>query len=133
VLEYTDARGLQRLLSQVLHRLVIEEQVSPQDIAVLTPRSQDRSDLKANTPIGNFQLTTSSEPGGIYRVQVSSVHTFKGLERRVIILAELDNTMTHSPDEVLYVGCSRARTHLILLLDTNWSIEAKSKVESYAA
>ena len=63
---------------------------------------------------------------------MSSVHTFKGLERRVIIIAELDNTMIYLPEEILYVGCSRARTHLILLCDAGWSTAAKSKVISYA-
>jgi hypothetical protein len=81
--------------------------------------------------IGNFTLTTSSEFDAPNQIQVSSVHTFKGLERRVIILAELDDSMGYSPDEILYVGCSRARTHLILLYEDSWSISAKNKVQSY--
>lgn len=132
IFEYSDGKGIQRLLGQILHRLVNEEHVSTQDIAVLTPRTQDRSVLKDNSHIGNFTLTTSAEPRGNFQVQVSSVHTFKGLERRVIILTELDNSIGYSPDEILYVGCSRARTHLILLYESGWSINARSKIQSYA-
>jgi len=48
-------------------------------------------------------------------VQVSTVHGFKGLERRVVILTEVDEKSPHKLDIVLYVGCSRARTHLVVL------------------
>lgn len=129
---YNYPQEMQRLLSKILHRLVIEEKVSRNEIALLTPRAQERSALKANTTLGNFTLTTDASPKGAYQVQVSTIHAFKGLERQVIILAELDNAMSYSPDEVLYVGCSRARTHLILLHDAGWNTVIKTKVQAHA-
>jgi len=129
---YTSPQEMQRLLSKILHRLVNEEKVSKDEIVILTPRSQERSALKNKTSLGNFTLSLDANPKGVYQVQVSSIHTFKGLERQVIILAELDDFMGYSPDEVLYVGCSRARTYLILLHDAGWSMPAKTKVQAYA-
>jgi superfamily I DNA/RNA helicase len=70
-------------------------------------------------------------PGGHKggNIQVSSVYRFKGLERKVVILAEIDQSIGQQIDSVLYVGCSRARTHLILLMDENVPIEVKNKVD----
>jgi superfamily I DNA/RNA helicase len=63
-------------------------------------------------------------------IQVSSVHIFKGLESSVVILAEIDPSASRILDSVLYVGCSRARTHLILLLDRKLDEETKAKIRS---
>jgi ATP-dependent exoDNAse (exonuclease V) beta subunit len=51
-----------------------------------------------------------------------STHSFKGLERSVIILAGVGQQLTqeeHDLNSLLYVGCSRARHHLIVLLPEN--------------
>jgi hypothetical protein len=118
VYSYRGDRHQTRMLGKLLHKLVKDEKTHPKDIVLLTPRSQKRSLLKAGTKVGQFVLTTNySPPSG--HIQVSSVHCFKGLERRVVILAEIDRFASPDLDRVLYVGCSRARTHLLLLMDTN--------------
>lgn len=131
VIPYVDAAGMERELKKVLHRLVVDEHISAQDIALLTPRGPERSELKAGTKLGVFTLTKSAEPEGL-QIQVSSIHSFKGLERRVIILAELDNAIAFTPEEILYIGCSRARTHLILLHDAAWAAPLRSKLQRHA-
>jgi len=129
---YSDTRDMQRQIGAILHHLVKNDGVAVNDIAILTPRGQERTDLKAGTMLGNFSLTTMTNPPGAYQVQVSSVHAFKGLERQVIILAELDNAMGYTPEEVLYVGSSRAKTYLILLHSASWDMEAARKVKAHA-
>jgi hypothetical protein len=125
--EYGDANDQIRQLRQILHRLVYEEHVDCRDIVILTPRSQERSALKDGMAIANFSLCTT--PSQIRNhIQVSSVHTFKGLESRVVILAEVDPEASHDLDAVLYVGCSRARTYLIILYDQGLDEERKSKI-----
>lgn len=111
---YKDDADQQRQLSSVLSRLVDKEQVACEDIVILTPRGSERTFFRPGKAIGNFTLTESrsSRP---YSVQVSTVHGFKGLERRVVILTEVDEKSPHKLDIVLYVGCSRARTHLVVL------------------
>ena len=54
-------------------------------------------------------------PGQVY---FSTIYSFKGLERAVIILVEINQWAGQSDDlnHLLYVGCSRARNHLIVLL-----------------
>ncbi|MFQ5614187.1 MAG: ATP-binding domain-containing protein, partial [Anaerolineae bacterium] len=43
-------------------------------------------------------------------------HSFKGLESPVVILAELDGEQVWNLNRLLYVGCSRACNHLVLLV-----------------
>jgi hypothetical protein len=77
VYEYADANDQMRQLKQILHRLVYKEHVDCRDIVILTPRSQERSELKDGMAIANFSLCTT--PSQIRNhIQVSSVHTFKG-------------------------------------------------------
>jgi superfamily I DNA/RNA helicase len=108
-------------LGRALHRLVDEESVEPKDIVILTPRAEVRSALKDNVSVGRFALTRKNRrvPN---QILVTTIHQFKGLERRVVILAELDETAHPDKNLILYVGCSRARVHLLLLHDHNFVI-----------
>ena len=116
LLEYQTEEELLRIIQKLLNKLVNEENVRPEDIAIITPRSQEKSILKAGQRLGNFRLTHEPPryPNGI---QVASIHRFKGLERRVIILAEIDNRYNYNAEMLMYVGCSRARTQLYILHD----------------
>lgn len=114
---YGEKDGLHQL-QKLLHRLVIDENIHPADIAILTPRGRETTKLTNGTRLGNFELSLnpSSERNVI---QATSVYRFKGLEKKVIILTELDSRTTYNPEMLMYVGCSRARTHLVILYDEN--------------
>ncbi len=107
--EYTDEAGLKRELRRLLHRLLVVEDVPPGQIAVLTPRPLDQSAL----PNILASLDTRERP------HATSIRTFKGLERPVVILAELDDWFAALPERernaLSYVGTSRPRNHLSLL------------------
>lgn len=112
-----DEDGL-RCLQKLIHRLVVIENIHPTDIAILTPRGRESSKLPNGTRLGNFLLSPypSSERNVI---QATSVYLFKGLEKKVIILTEIDSRTKYNPDMLMYVGCSRARTHLVILYDAS--------------
>jgi superfamily I DNA/RNA helicase len=105
-----------RQLQKLLHRLVNEERVDCEDIVILTPRGEERTRLKPGSRLGMFTLTSFPSPRA-NTVQVTSVYRFKGLERRLVILTEVDTRTKYNADMVMYVGCSRARTHLVILHD----------------
>ncbi len=112
VATYSADRELAPLLSRTLHRLQVDGRVPAQDIAVLTYRRL------ANTPLhegraGASRLTPSPDPAP-GEVFATTIHAFKGLERPVVILAGLEDS-ARLTDDLLYVGCSRARNHLIVL------------------
>ncbi|HET7235280.1 MAG TPA: ATP-binding domain-containing protein [Actinomycetota bacterium] len=112
ILGYEDDEGLAHLLAVVLTNLVEEEAVPLEDIAVLTPSGSGKSRLRARGSVNGFRLSEAVEPG---TVLATSVHGFKGLERPVVILAELGDKHLDDLKQYLYVGGSRARNHLIVL------------------
>jgi len=115
-LTYTgDAECLSEL-QKVLFRLVVDEHIPAGDIAILTPRGRETTKLTEGTVLGNFKLSAYPSTNR-YTIQATSIFLFKGLEKRVIILAELDAHTNINMDVLMYVGCSRARTHLIILHD----------------
>jgi superfamily I DNA/RNA helicase len=111
ILGYEDDEGLARLLAIVLRNLV-DEQVPLEEIVVLTPAGKDKSHLRSRGSVNGFRLSEEVEPG---TVLASSVHAFKGLERPVVILAELGGKHEDDLGQYLYIGGSRARDHLIVL------------------
>ena len=112
ILGYDDDEGLARLLAVVLANLVEEEHVPLEDIVVLTPSGTEKSRLRSRGTIDGYRLSESVEPGTIL---ATSVHAFKGLERPVVILAELGDKHLQDLRQYLYVGGSRARNHLVVL------------------
>lgn len=109
---YRDERELRDLLRRALHQLRVEEKVAERDLVVLTPNGRATSALWADPQFGNVRLTDAWPPAPGH-VQCATVHAFKGLERPVVILAEV--APGRSRQEVLYVGGSRAKSHLIVI------------------
>ncbi|HYU58632.1 MAG TPA: AAA family ATPase, partial [Actinomycetota bacterium] len=85
VLGYRENEDLVRLLAIVLRNLV-EERVPLGEIVVLTPSRRAKSPLRLRGSVDGFRLSESEEPGAVL---VSSIHGYKGLERQVVILAEV--------------------------------------------
>ncbi|NOX61055.1 MAG: ATP-binding domain-containing protein [Chloroflexi bacterium] len=111
---YESHRELETLVRQTLHRLINEEDVAPGDLIILTPKAEHRSIFKEGKRLGNFTLTRKPPTEGDRIIWVTTVHAFKGLERKVALLTELDPWAGRNLATLLYVGCSRARTHLII-------------------
>jgi len=78
----------------------------------LTPSGRDKSRLRARGRVDGYRLSERVEPGSIL---ATSIHGFKGLERPVVILAELGDKHQEELAQYLYVGASRARNELIVL------------------
>lgn len=112
VLGYEDEEGLARLLALVLRNLVEGERVPLGDIVVLTPSGTAKSRLRSRGSVDGFRLSERPEPGAVL---ATSIHGFKGLEREVVILAELGDKHAEELPRYLYVGASRAKNELIVL------------------
>lgn len=111
VLGYRDDRDLASLLATVLKNLEAEG-VPLKDIAVLTPSRAAKSPLRRRGAVDGFRLSDEPEPGSVL---ATTIHAFKGLERPVVILAEIGERHREDLPRYLYVGASRARNHLIVL------------------
>lgn len=103
---YADEKELLRQLDASVRTWIREAEVGPGQIALLTPKSAERSALWRADRLGGVELTDDPwEDGKILR---ASVYRFKGLERLVVAVAELDGAR----EAALYVGFSRPNVFL---------------------
>jgi hypothetical protein len=117
---YEDYEDYERLLKRSLNSLVTEfrkAKISPSSIAVLTGDKQYVEGLSVKTreeivlPIVSYNGETSEN-----KMQWSTIHSFKGMESMAVVLTGLANVSDIDNRRLFYVGASRARTHLIVLL-----------------
>jgi hypothetical protein len=114
IIEYSSVHEGEETLRRLLHRLTKQAGFRPEEIAVLSALGKERSGV-LNRRFGNYILLdrTALNSGEIF---ATTVRRFKGLERPVIVLCEVDGRI--SPEEaesLLYVGTSRAKTYLVIL------------------
>ena len=136
-----DADACRKLVAKTLRGILDAGRVAASDVVVLTPRSPRSSWLMH--PDGTaveawpYRLVPEYGPEGSVlppptrgeEVRVSTVHRFKGLEAPVVVLAEIDGRV--SPEDLpglLYVGATRARSHLVVWRRRAWSCPAPAEV-----
>lgn len=103
---YGTKKELLTLLDASIRRWIKEAELDPFDIALLTPHGVDASALWWQDTLGGVRLTDDPwQKGAILR---SSVYRFKGLERMVVGVVELDGAQ----DKELYIAFSRASLFL---------------------
>ena len=115
--KYQDVLDLKRQLGRVLHRLTVNEAVASRDIVVLTPKEREDSAL-VNTTLENGFRMVESASSNVREIQIATIPEFKGLERPIVVVAELDEELLsqhETREAICYVAFSRPRHHLILL------------------
>lgn len=103
---YATRKEMLTLLDKTVRSWVTEAGVAPGDIALLTPGRQSDSALWWRDEIGGFDLT--DDPWDRTKILRCSIFRFKGLERLVVGVVELDGAS--SP--MLYTAFSRASVFL---------------------
>ena len=114
---WTGARQ-ERALHGLIHQL-IGDGVDPCDIVVLSPVVYERS--VASRVTGDGYRIANVRAGGERSmadtdIAFCTVQSFKGLESPVVILCDIEHVDDQNPQALLYVGMSRARSHLSVLL-----------------
>ncbi len=117
-LYYASEEEFHQHLRRLIHRLVVEEQLPSSQVVILS--AHRRGWLRTGARYGRFTLTERWPPGPD-EIFWTTVHRFKGLESPVVILAQLDADAFPDLPTVAYVGMSRARSHLILLVHRDLS------------
>lgn len=103
---------LKEVLDLSVSRCVGNEDIAPEDIAVLFAREQELEAVFARGRIGG-RLAARYGPLQKGTITVETVRRFKGLERPVVIVVA-DSHMVRDP-EMPYVALSRARSHLVVV------------------
>ena len=107
---YETEEELLAQLDEAVARWIGEAEVPPGDIALLTAKSATRSALWRVEKLGGVRLT--DDPWERNAILRCSVFRFKGLERLVVGLCELDGAR----EQALYVGLSRPSVFLSLFV-----------------
>ena len=104
-------------LKNIINQLKRDEYLTDNNITVLTMEAKKK--LK-------FKKGISSEFSGV----VESIRRFKGLESDIVIIPDIANNFMEDEDlrNLLYVGMSRAKAHIILMVDTE-EFTRKQKVD----
>jgi hypothetical protein len=103
---YSSEAELLAQLEEAVGAWVGEAEVDPSDIALLTGFGDHRSALWKVDALAGIRLT--DDPWERNAILRSSIYRFKGLERMVVGLCELDGV----PEKALYVGLSRPSVFL---------------------
>lgn len=105
-----------KALQSLMHRLVNEEGIPIEEIVVLTPASERRSQWKKDDQLGNFIISWHLDTEMDLAIRVASIFSYKGLESAVVILTELDLVSRDEiQNQLIYVGLSRARHHAVVI------------------
>jgi superfamily I DNA/RNA helicase len=115
---YQDAADQKKKLSELLERDIRDHYKIPyKDVIILSPRTQSVSTQMEGTkwdkrlvPLGN-----PLHPG---QIPYSTIQGFKGLERRAVVVTDIEKLDTSSARELLYVAITRA-TDLIVIFASN--------------
>lgn len=108
-------RKLRAALDQLL-----QAGVAPNDIVLLSPHQWEKSAASAiasesAVPVRQL-LPRGSSSDSVAAVFFSTIHAFKGMESSVVILCDIASIASDVDRSLLYVGMSRARSHLVLLM-----------------
>jgi len=103
---------LRERLGEIVGRLCVTEKIPPEHVAILSGSDRSRSMIVGISRVGRFDAVPADAPRAGALV-VDTVRRFKGLERTVVLLVEL-NDILDSP-ELLYVAVTRARLKLVII------------------
>lgn len=122
---YSDDKSMRGALRKVFRLLIQEGGVSSKDIIILTPQ-KTKSILPLKEKLGPYNLVTleSTNPSAI---RYSTIQSFRGMERKVVIMTELDSNVKELIP-LIYMGCSRAKTKLVMLVSNNLDNKLKENI-----
>ncbi|HLF52568.1 DNA/RNA helicase domain-containing protein [Flavobacterium sp.] len=90
---------------------IVKREIPLNKVTLLSPKRIE------NSVIGNFEPVLQLIKKG---VQTSTIQGYKGLENTIIILFDFDEITSEQTQRLLYVGISRARQELYLVLDKTY-------------
>jgi hypothetical protein len=110
-----DIEAQRHQIAKVVREL-LKEGVVVDQLVILSPVSIERSCLAHGLPGGPSvrELSTTGDCGD--GVPFSTIHAFKGLEADIVILVDLGRLDLPASKSAVYVGTSRARALLVLVM-----------------
>lgn len=118
IVRIKDSTQIITAVHEICRRLMIDERIPSDEIVVLSPIRQ-KSQLPGKRSL-EISLTSSWPPPAGH-VFTTTIYDFKGMESAVVVLVETERWSFGGGDleSLLYVACSRARHHLLIVLPEN--------------
>ena len=116
---YNSRDNERKAIGRLVRQLVTEERLSPEQLVILTPRSRPNSVLANCDSLGGLEITDTLEDSD-HKLLHDSIGGFKGLERDVVIFADVDPDHERCSPEARYVAASRARNRLYVFEKADW-------------
>jgi superfamily I DNA/RNA helicase len=111
---------------RVLLASLTEDRVAPEQIMILSPYRFERSAAsllrgEAKTRVAPIEGMTGASSGARQSKAIgfSTIQAFKGMESPVVILCDIERISGGDAESLLYVGMSRARSHLVVFLNND--------------
>lgn len=121
-------------LSRILRRLLAEE-VGPSRITVLSPRNAEECCAASVSDPNLLPVAWNNvwelAAGKLHSISYCTVSSFKGLENDFILLTDIDDLQSEWWRSVIYVGMSRARVGLHLLLHESQRATYKARLQQW--
>jgi hypothetical protein len=111
---YNDEGTMKYNLQNMLTALIRDGRVSSKDIVVLRGKKK-MSRLIDGEKLGSYVLTSLENEANPAAIRFTTIQSFRGMERRVVILTELDDEVKNI-EQLNYLGASRAKTMLVYLV-----------------
>ena len=112
-------------------RRLISDGLRLDDMVILSSRRLENSALATVEQVCDAPLVDSSRSLNTDQrcIRYSTIHSFKGLESQVVMLVDIDEVDDDRSRSLLYVGMSRARSLLILMIQerTRKAIDTRIK------
>ncbi|WP_438359187.1 ATP-binding domain-containing protein [Corallococcus exiguus] len=115
---YTTTEEQRKLLLKTLDRLLASG-LNERDIVVLSPKADDSSVAGRLHAADYRQLRPLRRTGAAGGVPFGTIHAFKGLEARAVVLTDIEEISGPGPQSLLYVGITRSQNHLVLLMHSS--------------
>ncbi len=103
-----------RWIERDVRRLLEQEGIRPDQIAILGPHRFENSSLADRKEIAGLPLVGRDTDESGDRIRYSTLHRFKGLEADIVLLCDIDGDPRTCGPEHLYVAASRARSRLFV-------------------
>lgn len=107
-----------KILAEVIEKL-LDDGILPEDIVILSPRRFENSVASTVSKTKHISVRELRQGTGSKvsdEVAFSTIHSFKGMESKVVVMCDVEAVDSAEPQSLLYVGMSRARSHLTVLL-----------------
>lgn len=125
------------LIDRIHHevRRLIQSDVAPRDIVILSTRRYENSSISGIEELAGLKVCKLSDVENQRddAIHFSTIHAFKGLERRVVIAIDLDGLGNEHVSLLHYAGLSRAIGLLVPFLADSERKNYRSQAERFGA